>query len=81
MKPWWLTPVRDSLASRGLIGGNSSEEGGTLWSERSNRMFVFAWKDRIEAMRKTEQLSGYEWWLLQDCASTPPNSYALITQL
>jgi beta-galactosidase/beta-glucuronidase len=81
MKPWWLTPVRDSLASRGLLGGNSSEEGGALWAARSNRMFVFAWKDRMEAMRKTEQLSGYEWWLLQDCASAPLDSYAPITQL
>ena len=72
MKPYWLTPVRDSLASRGLLqpGPNNSsateEDSGALWAARSAKMFVFAWKDRMEAMRKTEQLSGYEFWMLQD---------------
>ena len=71
MKPWWLSPIRDSLASRGLLGNGSAQDSGALWAARSNKMYVFAWKDRMEAMRKTEALSGYEWWLLQDCPWHP----------
>eukprot|EP01052_Picozoa_sp_SAG31_P001085 SAG31_NODE_35_length_31836_cov_10.841352_4_plen_1036_part_00 len=72
MKPWWLTSVRDSLASRGLLGSNASyaEDTGAIWAARSARMYMFAWKDRMEAMRKTKELSGYEWWLLQDFWTT-----------
>ena len=72
MKPWWLTSVRDSLASRGLLGSNASyaEDTGAVWAARSARMYMFAWNDRMEAMRKTNELSGYEWWLLQDFWTT-----------
>ena len=72
MKPWWLSSVRDSLVSRGLLGSNASysEDTGAVWAARSARMYMFAWKDRMEAMRKTNELSGYEWWLLQDFWAT-----------
>ena len=63
-KPFWLSPVRDKLQANGLL--NESR----MWHERSNKMYVFAWKDRMEAIRKTVQLSGYEWWLLQVRLST-----------
>jgi hypothetical protein len=72
MKPWWLTPIRDSLTSRGMLGSNATyaEDTGAVWAARSARMYLFAWKDRMEAMRKTNELSGYEWWLLQDFWTT-----------
>jgi hypothetical protein len=60
MKPYWLTPSRDKLAALGLLGEN------TVWSAASNKLFLFCWKNQIEAVRKTEMLSGYQWWLIQD---------------
>ena len=44
----------------GLLGENA------MWSASSRRLFLFCWKDKIEAVRKTKRISGYEWWLLQD---------------
>ena len=32
MKPWWLTPVRESLATRGLLRSNMSDDSGALWA-------------------------------------------------
>lgn len=60
MKPYWLTPARDKLSTLGLLGENA------LWSELSSKLFLFCWKNQVEAVRKTELLSGYEWWLIQD---------------
>jgi hypothetical protein len=55
-----LTPALDKLAATGLLGENA------LWKQRSNQLFLFCWKNKLEAVRKTEKLSGYEWWLIQD---------------
>ena len=54
MKPYWLTPSRDKLAAQGLLSENA------LWSAMSNKLFLFCWKNQIEAVRKTAMLSGYE---------------------
>lgn len=37
-----------------------------LWTSCSNKLYLFCWKNKMEALRKTEKLSGNEWWLLQD---------------
>ena len=60
MKPYWLTPARDKLSALGLLEENA------LWSAMSSQLFLFCWKNQIEAVRKTEILSGSEWWLVQD---------------
>ena len=60
IKPYWLTPVRGNLTAKGLLQENA------VWSRSSSQLFAFCWKNNIEALRKTEQVSGYEWWLLQD---------------
>jgi hypothetical protein len=60
IKPYWLTPPLAAVTQAGLLGENA------LWSERSNRLYLFCWKDQLEAVRKSEKISGYEWWLLQD---------------
>ena len=60
IKPYWLTPVRGNLSANGLLQENAQ------WSQASRQLFVFCWKNQLEALRKTEQVSGYEWWLLQD---------------
>lgn len=48
------------VTANGLLAENA------LWSAASNRLYLFCWKDKLEALRKTEKISGYEWWLLQD---------------
>lgn len=60
IKPYWLTPPLAAVAKAGLLGENE------VWSARSNRLYLFCWKDQIEAIRKSEKISGNEWWLLQD---------------
>jgi|EP01047_Picozoa_sp_COSAG01_P102997 hypothetical protein len=47
------------MEKTGLLPENS------LWSARSNRLYLFCWKDKMEALRKSEKVSGNEWWLLQ----------------
>lgn len=60
IKPYWLQPAYDHLKKKGLIGEND------LWSYCSNQLYMFCWKNSVEALRKTEKISGYEWWLVQD---------------
>lgn len=60
IKPYWLTPARNHVLQKGLLGENE------LWSRCSRQLFLFCWKNQIEGLRKTEKISGYEWWLLQD---------------
>lgn len=60
IKPYWLTPARDEIQKNGLLSEND------LWSRCSRELYLFCWKDAMEAVRKTEKISGYEWWLLQD---------------
>ena len=60
VKPFWLTPARDKLQAIGLLGENDA------WTARSNALFVYCWKSKVEAVRKTARLSGYEWWLINE---------------
>jgi hypothetical protein len=60
IKPYWLTPPLSKVKANGLLDENA------LWSRVSNRLYLFCWKDKLEALRKTEKVSGNEWWLLQD---------------
>lgn len=55
MKPYWLRPSREKLAAMGLLGENA------LWSAMSAKLFLFCWKNQVEAVRKTSLISGYEW--------------------
>ena len=52
IKPYWLTPVRGNLTAKGLLQENA------VWSRSSSQLFAFCWKNNIEALRKTEQISG-----------------------
>ena len=63
IKPYWLTPAYNKIASKNSSIALSEN---VLWSAASNRLFLFCWKDKMEALRKTEKISGNEWWLLQD---------------
>lgn len=60
IKPYWLTPPLAKVKEHGLLAENA------MWSAASNRLYLFCWKDKLEALRKTEKISGNEWWLLQD---------------
>jgi len=60
LKPYWLAPARDHLQKVGLLGENK------LWTYNSRQLYLFCWKNSMEALRKTEKISGYEWWLVQD---------------
>eukprot|EP01043_Picozoa_sp_COSAG02_P000945 COSAG02_NODE_19_length_53976_cov_37.338512_27_plen_140_part_00 len=60
IKPYWLTPPLSKVKEHGLLAENA------IWSAASNRLYLFCWKDKMEALRKTEKVSGNEWWLLQD---------------
>ena len=60
IKPYWLTPPLAKVKEHGLLAENA------MWSAASNRLYLFCWKDKLEALRKTEKVSGNEWWLLQD---------------
>jgi hypothetical protein len=60
IKPYWLTPPLAAVTATGLLSENAQ------WSAASNKLFLFCWKNKLEALRKTEKISGNEWWLLQD---------------
>ena len=57
---YWLTPPLSKMKQFGLLSENA------LWSARSNLLYLFCWKNKMEALRKLEKVSGNEWWLLQD---------------
>ena len=60
IRPYWLQPARDHLEQISLLQEND------LWWGCSNKLYTFCWKNSLEAVRKTEKISGNEWWLLQD---------------
>ena len=63
-KPFWLTPVRARLEAMGLV--DESER----WALNSERLYMLCHKHNIEALRKSPNISGYHWWLLQDYWTT-----------
>ena len=36
------------------------------WSLASEQLYVLCWKIDIEDQRRNSEISGYEWWLIQD---------------
>jgi len=60
IKPFWLTPTQDKIKSLGLW------DEAELWSAASEYLYTLCWKIDIEDLRHNAQLSGYQWWLLQD---------------
>ena len=56
LKPFWLTQAHAHLKSTGMIAENS------LWSLRSEQLYVFTWKKLIESIRASPYMSGHEWW-------------------
>jgi len=60
IKPYWLQPARDHVASLGLLHENE------MWTHASTQLYLFCWKSVIEELRKVEKISGNEWWLIQD---------------
>lgn len=45
IKPYWLTPPLAAVTAHGLLAENA------LWSARSNRLFLYCWKDKLEVRR------------------------------
>ena len=56
LKPFWLTGAHEHLKSTGMIAENS------LWSLRSEQLYVYTWKKLIESIRASPHMSGHEWW-------------------
>lgn len=63
-KPFWLTPVKAKLEAMGLL-----DEAG-LWAANSERLYFLCHKSNIEGLRKSPNICGYHWWLLQDYWTT-----------
>eukprot|EP01051_Picozoa_sp_SAG22_P006514 SAG22_NODE_429_length_10587_cov_22.842582_7_plen_538_part_00 len=60
LRPYFLTGARERLGAIGLLAEN------TVWTNRSQALFLFCMKTTLEEVRKTSALSGTEWWLLSD---------------
>jgi hypothetical protein len=58
--PFWLTPAVEKLNKTGLL--NEQDD----WALASERLYVLCWKIDIEDQRRNHEMSGYEWWLIQD---------------
>ena len=55
LKPFWLTGAHEHLKATGMIAENS------LWSLRSEQLYVYTWKKLIESIRASPHMSGHEW--------------------
>jgi hypothetical protein len=62
--PFWLTNGVERLQNLGLL--KEAEE----WSAKSDRLYALQHKYNIECLRKNRYISGYHWWLFQDCWTT-----------
>eukprot|EP01052_Picozoa_sp_SAG31_P017558 SAG31_NODE_1206_length_9388_cov_7.855420_2_plen_1278_part_00 len=60
IRPYWLTGALNKLNASGLLSEVDA------WATASERLYVTCWKLDVEDHRHNPQISGYEWWLLQD---------------
>ncbi|MCX5759515.1 MAG: hypothetical protein NTU83_13625, partial [Candidatus Hydrogenedentes bacterium] len=63
-KPFWLIAARDKVQRMGLIDETPR------WAENSEKLYTLLRKVDIETLRKSPNISGYHWWLLQDYWTT-----------
>jgi hypothetical protein len=63
LKPYWLDGRNNALGklqNSSLLGEND------LWTDVSIKLYLMCWKMTMEAVRKLEIVSGYQWWLIVD---------------
>eukprot|EP01047_Picozoa_sp_COSAG01_P014799 COSAG01_NODE_729_length_14031_cov_24.502800_4_plen_771_part_00 len=60
IRPYWLSPAITKLNASGLLHEVDD------WATASEKLYVNCWKLDIEDHRHNPQISGYEWWLIQD---------------
>lgn len=60
IRPYWLSPALAKLNASGLTSEVDA------WATASEQLYVTCWKLDIEDHRHNDEVSGYEWWLLQD---------------
>ena len=62
--PFWLIAAREKVARMGLL------DEVPRWAENSEKLYTLLRKIDIETLRKSPNISGYHWWLLQDYWTT-----------
>jgi len=60
-KPFWLLPGWAKLEQLGLLPQANQ------WAEKYERLYALCHKANMEGLRKNPHISGYHWWLFQDC--------------
>jgi hypothetical protein len=63
-KPFWLIAARDKVQRMGLLDETPR------WAENTEKLYTLLRKVDIETLRKSHNVSGYHWWLLQDYWTT-----------
>ncbi|HOZ49635.1 MAG TPA: glycoside hydrolase family 2 TIM barrel-domain containing protein [Candidatus Hydrogenedentes bacterium] len=63
-KPFWLEETRSKMERAGLLDEASR------WADNSEELYYLCHKLNLEALRKSPNLSGHHWWLLQDYWTT-----------
>jgi hypothetical protein len=64
LKPFWVTPGIEGMATLGLAGEAET------WARNSERLYLLCHKLNLEALRKNPFISGHHWWLFQDYWTT-----------